>query len=442
MYQEIDKYYPRREKSKSTAVNSIADETTLKIAIISSGFFPVVDGVTVSLQERLQRLSTWGHQVMVFCPDYSPLAHLYPNWKEFTGQILPGVTVITLPSQPLFWGLSKDDRNVLPSTQRRMNQALAQFQPEVIHVDEPERLFFGCFYLPGLRFAKQAGIPCVSFYRTNFIDYVEDYVTLPKWLEAGLYLLVKKILLWVYHQYDLTLVASPITQRKLIEQGFKKTYWADLLGLDLEKFKPTLRQADFFKKEYGLTGVDERLKIIFLGRLRPDKGWGFTLKALPKIVAQIDIEQVAFIIAGDGELQAEIEQEIKKYVPHAHLLGQILPRDVPALLANSDLHITASEKETRGLTVLEALACGLPVLVPGRGGVMQDVQDGWNGFIFKPQDQEDFVTKLKLLVEDDSLRQQMGQNGPGSVVKYHWDDAVQRWLDIVNDLIAQRRETL
>ena len=71
----------------------------MKIAIITSGFLPVIDGVTVSGLSRLQRLSQWGHQVLLFCPDYSALEDVYPNWRDYTGQILPGVRIINLPDR-------------------------------------------------------------------------------------------------------------------------------------------------------------------------------------------------------------------------------------------------------------------------------------------------------------------------------------------------------
>ncbi len=414
----------------------------MRIAIISSGFLPVVDGVTVSLHERLKRLSAWGHQVLVFCPDYSPLAHLYPNWREFTGDMLPGVIVIPVKSTILFWGLIDDDRNIGIGSRREIEQHLAQFQPEVIHVDEPERLWTGGFHLPGIRFAQRTNTPCISFYRTNFIDYREDYLPLPDWMVVPFKFFFMKFIRSIYNPYDLTLVASPITHRRLIDDRIKNAHCADLLGVDLQKFSPTLRKANYFKETHNLPAVDERLKIIFLGRLRPDKGWHFTLNALPQIAATIDLDRVEFLVAGDGELYAEIEQAFQKHVPHAHMLGQISPQDVPALLANCDIHVTASEKETRGLTVLEALASGTSVLVPERGGVMQDVQAGRNGFMFQPQNQADFIAKLNRLIEDHELRQTMAKNGPDAVAHYDWDQAVRRWLAIVNDLITTKKRSL
>ncbi|NEO90518.1 MAG: glycosyltransferase family 1 protein [Moorea sp. SIO3G5] len=408
----------------------------MKIAIITSGFLPVIDGVTVSGLSRLQRLSQWGHQVLLFCPDYSALEHVYPNWRDYTGQILPGVRIINLPSTS-FMDLDFE-RQVRRSSYSILLQELKKFQPDIIHVDEPERLFFGFFRVPGVAFAKKAGIPCVCFFRTNFLDYAEDYFSLPSVVVAGIKFIFKTILISVYNSYDITLVSSRITHKKIINLGIKNTLHANLVGFDASKFYPGLREEQFFEKNYDLRGVEGKVKLIFLGRLTPDKGWKFTLNAFSRVVQEVNSEQIALIIAGDGSMRDEIATGLSQLTPNSHFLGRVPPENVPALLINSDIHITASEKETRGLTILEAFAAGIPVLAPEAGGVVENIQDGWNGFLFTPQNQEDFCDKLKVLIESPALRQEMGRNGRECVSQYGWDQRVQNLVAIWEKQIAKK----
>jgi glycosyltransferase involved in cell wall biosynthesis len=212
------------------------------------------------------------------------------------------------------------------------------------------------------------------------------------------------------------------------------------LGFDRDKFHPSLRQANFFAHEYGLTEVDRQVKLIFLGRLTPDKGWGFTLSALPQIFEAIEPNKLAILIVGDGEMKEKIATQLGRFTPHVHLLGRVSPDKIPAILANSDLHVTASEKETRGLTIVEAFASGIPVLAPRAGGVMENIEDGINGFCFTPKDRQDFIYKLKLLVENPSLRQEMGLQGRNSVAsKYSWDETVANLLQVWQEQIAVKR---
>jgi glycosyltransferase involved in cell wall biosynthesis len=394
----------------------------MKIAIIASGFLPVIDGVTVSGWHRLQKLSQWGHEVLFFCPDYSFIEHIYPNWRDCTGNILPGVRIVNLKSTPFF---VEFEANVAWNSYAQLIQELEEFQPDIIHVDEPERLFVGFWRIPGVKYARSKQIPCVSFFRTNFLEYLEDFFPLPSFLLAGLQLIVKKLIVSVYNAYDATLVTSPITQKKIKDLGINNTIYGNFVGFDADKFHPDLRQENFFANNYGLTEVDRQVKLIFLGRLTPDKGWNFTLQTLPKIFQSIAPEKIAILIAGDGELREKIESKLSQFTPHCHLLGRVSPENIPALLANSDLHVTTSEKETRGLTIIEAFASGIPVLAPRAGGVVENIEDGVNGFLFTPQNQQDFLDKLQILIENPILRKKMGSQGRETVAnKYSWEKAV------------------
>jgi glycosyltransferase involved in cell wall biosynthesis len=407
----------------------------MKIAILTSGFLPVVDGVTVSALQRLQRLSQWGHQVLVFCPDYRSLESMYPNWQDYTGEILPGVTIVNLPSVP-FMGV-EFERNVSKKSYAILIQKLQQFSPDIIHVDEPERIFVGFLRIPGVRFARRSGIPCIGFFRTNFLEYIEDFFPLPPIVLTPLKAFLKQLIVRIYNAYDLTLVASPITHQKLISMGIKNTHYALLLGCDTAKFHPDLRQEGFFERNYNLPQVDRTVKLVFLGRLTPDKGWRFTMNAFAQVVQQVDRESISLLIAGDGEMRDEIAQRLGELVPQVHLLGWVPPDHVPALLSNSDIHVTTSEKETRGLTVLEAFASGIPVIAPRAGGVVENIQDGWNGFLFTPNDQTDFVTKLQTLIENSEQRQTMGRNGRECIADYSWDTAVKNLVEIWETQIAK-----
>ena len=149
----------------------------MKIAIITSGFFPVIDGVTITGYSRVKELSKQGHQVILFCPDYSQIPQIYPQWADYTGEIFPGVKVVNLPSTSFF---VEFERNVAWWGHRQLEEELAAFKPDIIHVDEPERLFVGFWRIPGLRYARQHKIPCISFFRTNFIEYLADFFPLPK----------------------------------------------------------------------------------------------------------------------------------------------------------------------------------------------------------------------------------------------------------------------
>lgn len=411
----------------------------MKIAILASGFLPVIDGVTVSGFYRLQKLSQWGHEVLFFCPDYSPLAEMYPNWQDYTGHIFPGVRVVSLKSKAFFVDFERD---VAWSAYGQFEEELAKFQPDIIHVDEPERLFVSFWRLPGVNYARRNGIPCVGFFRTNFLEYLEDFFPLPKPLLLALQWLLKKLIVFVYNSYDATLVSSTITKEKIISLGIKNSLYGNFLGFEGEKFDPSLRQNDFFIDKYGLQKIGDRIKLIFLGRLTPDKGWDFTLSLLPKLLQEIDKDKIAFLIVGDGETKDKIIDKLTEYKTNFHLFGRISPEDIPELLANCDLHVTTSEKETRGLTIVEAFASGIPVLAPRAGGVVENIEDGVNGYLYEPGNESDFIAKLKILVDNSNLRHSMGIKGRESIKdKYSWDNTISNLVNIWQEQIKLKSKT-
>jgi glycosyltransferase involved in cell wall biosynthesis len=408
----------------------------MKIAIASSGFLPVVDGVTIALINRLQQLSRNEHQVLLFCPDYSCVENIYPNWRDYTGNILPGVRVINLPSESIL-GMNFD-RNVTPKSYQIVLQALQEFQPEIVHVDEPERLFVGFWKRPCVDFAKQNSIPCISFFHTNFLDYGKDYFNTPNWLDSMIKWGLQFPLAWIYNAYDLTLVSSSITSEKLTEMGIKNVVRGNFLGVDLDKFNREVTEDRFFEKKYAISNIANKLKIVFLGRLTPDKGWNFTLDAISKLAQEIELKNIAWIVAGDGLMRDAIATRLNKLTPNIYFLGRILPDDVQALLINCDIHITTSEKETRGLTVLEAFAAGIPVIAPRAGGIKDSIQDGWNGFLYEPQNRDDFIKKLKLLIRDRALRETMGNRAKDYIAEYSWENTVNNLLKVWEEQIAKK----
>jgi glycosyltransferase involved in cell wall biosynthesis len=408
----------------------------MKVAIITSGFLPVIDGVTVSGMQRLRKLSQWGHQVLLLCPDYSALSTIYPNWKDFTGEILPGVKVVSLASTP-FMGLNFE-RNVSIFSYKHLSQELKSFQPDIIHVDEPERLFFGFFRKAGLAYSKAANIPCTGFYRTNFLDYVEDYVPVHPLLVSVIKFFFGQAIRSIYNAYDATLVSSHITHAKLINSKFHNTTYGNLLGFEPHEFNQSSRSASFFEDQYHIPNIGQKVKLLFIGRLTPDKGWDFTLKALTQLRHQIDFEAIAIIVAGDGPMRDDIAASLAHLNVSAHFLGRVPPEEVPMLFVNSDVHITTSTKETRGLTVLEAFAAGIPVLAPNAGGVPEDIRNAWNGFLFEPNDLNDFVQKLTQLIQNPDLRQELGHNASTCVAQYSWDETVKNLVEIWTALIDQR----
>ena len=398
----------------------------MKIAIICSSFFPVIDGVTIAVFNRLQQLCRLGHQAIVFCPDYQSVADIYPNYLDYTGEIFPGVEIINLPSTK---SIALDfERDVTINSYKIVVKKLTEFRPDIIHVDEAERLGVCLLKVPGVKYARQNNIPCVAWFHTNYLDYFDDYFSLP----LNLNKLVKKILGFIfakiYNSYDLTLVSSSVTAERIAKLGIKNIYYSNLLGCNLDLFD-NIKKSDLFADKYNLSDVEKKIKLIFIGRLTPDKGWYFAMRSLSFLPASI-LDKIAIIIVGDGPLKEEIESNLKQLASHVYLLGRVDPKALPELLINSDIFVTNSEKETRGLTVIEAAVAGIPAIAPAAGGVIDTIKNGKTGWLYQPQNKKDFIDKLTLLIEDSTLRKTMGDSAKELSREWSWSKSVDNLVAI------------
>ena len=406
----------------------------MKIAIICSSFFPVIDGVTIAIFNRIKRLSFLGHQVLVFCPDYQPLKHIYPNYLEYTGAILPGVQIVSLTSTK---SLALDfERDVTIGSYQTVVKELDRFQPDLIHLDEAERLGVCWLKRPGVKYAQQNNLPCVAWFHTNYLEYIDDYFQLPLGGNKLLRYILGKIFASIYNAYDRTLVSSSATAQKLNQLKINNVLGGNLLGCDRDLFLESPK--NILAQKYQINNITNKIKIIFLGRLTPDKGWHFTMQSLSALPTNI-INNIAIIIAGDGTLKLEIEQKLNQLTPHVYLLGRVPPADIPPLLLNSDIFVTNSEKETRGLTLIEAAMAGIPAIAPQAGGVVDTIEDGKTGLLYQPQDRADFLHKLTLLITDAELRQSLGNNAKQHAQQWTWEKTVDNLVEIWSEEITRRQ---
>lgn len=408
----------------------------MKIAIISSSFLPVIDGVTMVVYYRVKQLSQLGHQVILFCPSYNSLSNIYPHWKDYTGQIFPQIEVISLPSSNSI-GLDFE-RDVTKKSYQIVLEELSKFKPDIIHVDEAERLSTRFFKIAGCDFAKSHNIPCVAFFHTNYIDYFDDYFQLPFKLNYLIKFLLKIAFAKIYNSYDLTLVASKLTFDKLRLMGIKNLYCENFLGVNKTENKQNLKEKNYWFNKYNISKIEDKIKLIFVGRLTPDKGWNFCLQSLPKLPQEI-LNKITIIVVGDGFMKDEINHKLSELIPHTHLLGRVDNQTMPELFANSDIFVTTSTKETRGLAVIEACAAGIPVISPNSGGVIDTIKDGYNGFLFQPHNELDFLQKLTLLVSNNSLRESMGVQAKISVQNYTWEKTINNLLQVWSEQIIKKK---
>jgi glycosyltransferase involved in cell wall biosynthesis len=150
-----------------------------------------------------------------------------------------------------------------------------------------------------------------------------------------------------------------------------------------------------------------RVDLLSVGRLRAPKDF----LTLVQAIAALEPGSARLRIAGDGPDRPALEAEIERtgLGEHVELLGD--RDDVPELLAGADVFVLSSDSEGFPMSVLEAMAAGLPVVASAVGGVPEAVRDGETGSLVPPRDAAALAEALRRLVADPALRERLGDAG-------------------------------
>jgi glycosyltransferase involved in cell wall biosynthesis len=302
---------------------------------------------------------------------------------------------------------------------RRIKNTLEQFAPDVIHIATPSIL--GNF---ALKLAYSYQIPVISVYHTHFISYVDYYLRYAPFLIDMVKPLISENQKNFYNQCDIIYVPaeSIVTDlRSMNIDGKRLKLWKR--GLDTNVFSPERKNMELMK---GITG-NSKPTILFASRLVWEKNLE-TLTAIYTAIRKRNLE-VNFLIAGDGVARKACE----KRMPTAIFVGKLEHAELAVLYASADIFLFPSISETYGNVVLEAMASGLPCIVANGGGSADFIEHGVNGFKCSPQDAEDYLSKIQLLLANESLRRQFAEKGLAQSKNCNWEQLTDIYFnDLVN----------
>ena len=149
-------------------------------------------------------------------------------------------------------------------------------------------------------------------------------------------------------------------------------------------------------------------KVIFLGRLSAEKRVNLAIRYFEEVVDENRITDWTFEIYGDGDLEAEVKEEIGNH-PYVKYKGRT--DEVKDTLLSGSVMVLTSSFEGMPLSVLEANECGVPVIAYNFGeSVNEVIDDGVTGVIVPQDDEEEYKRQLKRLILDNEYRWKLGDN--------------------------------
>ena len=179
-------------------------------------------------------------------------------------------------------------------------------------------------------------------------------------------------------------------------------------GVDIQKFSPGLAQ-DNVREKFNINIKD--IVIGTVGRLSTEKGFEYLISAIREVVNVYPRTKVLIVGNGDDRYHVSLQAKVKDLELSSHIIFVGFYEDVPQILRCMDIFSLPSLSEGFNRSLLEAMACGLPVVATAVGGNVEIVQDGVSGLLVPPGNPEALTSAVTELMKDKEKARKMGLEG-------------------------------
>jgi len=370
----------------------------LKVAVVTESFLPQLNGVSNSVVRILETLKEQGHDAILIAPSAPSDTHL-------------GFPVIRT-SRFLFRGFPV----ALPLL--NLTSILRSFNPDLVHVASPAILG-----RQALAVSRRLGIPTVAVYQTDLIGYSKKY---------GLGLLEGFGRAMVRRMHRMATLNLAPTQKSLDELAAlgvpRLQVWGR--GVDLDNFSPKRRKSVEVKALRSKLAPGGETIIGYVGRVAPEK-------QVDRLVELLPLKNATFVVVGDGPEREALSQQFAGH--NVNFVGPKTGEDLFNHYAAFDVFVHFGERETFGQTIQEALASGVPIVAPDRGGPSVLIDHGGTGLLVDPDSHNAYFEPVRRLHENVKLRDKMAKAASASMKNRTWSANNQKLLDFYFEVVENHR---
>ncbi len=369
----------------------------MRIGMMADMYKPHVSGITNYVTLNKSYLEAAGHQVFVFT--FGDTA--YQDNEEH---------IICSPGLPI-----QDTGYYLNYRYSRHAKHLLQSM-DLVHVHHP--------FISGrlaLRYCRPMRIPIVFTNHTRYDLYAQAYLPLlPEEISASF---LQSYMPSFCQAVDLVISPSSGMARVLRQLGVDVPIEVIPNGVELQRYQEACADC---RPEFGFDRQD--IILVYSGRLASEKNLEFLLRAFLGVADAVPAAH--FLVIGGGPQEEALRQLAAQSVfpGRIHFTGMVPYDDLPRLLSMGDLFITSSLTEVHPLSVIEAMASGLPALGIHSVGVGDTIEDGITGLLAR-DDMAAFTAKMTRLCLEKDLRQKMGLAARTTARKYAIQNTVNMILD-------------
>ena len=382
----------------------------MRIAIFTNNYLPNPYGVSNSVESFRKKFESWSHQVFIFAPREK-------NYQDKNPQVFR------------YSSINTNIRFKFPLPipfSRKIAKLITETDLDIIHSQHPN-LLGGV----ALKWARKKKIPLVFTWHTLYDRYANFVPFLPSsWVAAWI---IKNAVKYA-NQTDLVIVPTESVIGILRKWGVTVPIEAAASGVEEALFQNADRE--LVRNRFSIK--EDEIVLLLVSRLTEEKNVSFVFQALFDLLKKN--KQVKFLVVGDGyqlpKLKAMVEKEnLKEKIIFG---GLVKKEDLKNYLAAGDIYVGASQSETQGMNLSEAMYMGLPIVAVSATGTDSLVKNGENG-ILVPENAKEFEKAVEKLVADSDLRKKMSL-ASAKIARENFTDEVcaRKMLEIYKKLLAKK----
>ena len=322
--------------------------------MMTDSWYPTRDGVVTSITIIKESLEALGHEVFIIAPEPEKEArqegvYYFPavRFRSYEGYYVP----------------------ILPSNKMEI---LRKINPDVIHIHGVATMA-----VRALICSHELRIPTVMTFHTMVDDAAKYYSPIklpPETMERLIWMYLRQIL----KRVDVVVTPTACIGKELESHGARCRNLVTIpTGTDVAKFHPGI-PCDEIRRRHGLEG---KKVAIHVGRISYEKELDMVVRAMRRIDGVL-------LVAGKGPAKKDIEDLVDELGLRDKVIfaGFVPDDELPSYYCAADIAVSASKFETQGLSILEAMASGIPVACRNGRAFAEIVHDGVNGYLFDDED--------------------------------------------------------
>lgn len=382
----------------------------MKILITSDCYLPTINGVVTSIVNLKVGLEQRGHKVKILT--LSPSVKSYVDGDVIyvgsfsAGSIYPGVRVRC-------------------KSTRKYIKDILDWKPDIVHAQSE----FNTFSFAS-KIANKLSIPLIHTYHTLYEDYTHYISPSKKMGKAAAVKLTRK----VADKVDCMIAPTEKIEHLLERYEISSPTRIIPTGIDLPKFQISMNDEDIEALRDSLQIPSDHKMLVSVSRVCKEKNIDELLSFFAKCK---DIKAI-FVIVGDGPHKQALEELTDKLGMRemVRFTGMVSPSEVAKYYITADLFLSASNSETQGLTYIEALAAGTPILCKKDDCLKEIISQSENGYTY--QTEQEFCTVLTAYLADNERANSMSKNAILIAEGYSVESFVKKIEDVYTDYTMKR----